>query len=167
MLRFLLTLSAIVAFSAPRSAQSVDDIANKRVVILGDSITQGGGYVIFADYYLQKLYPQKNFDIYGLGLSSETVSGLSEEGHAGGKFPRPCLFERLGRVLEKAKPEVVFACYGMNDGIYLPLDKGRSAAFQKGVTRLIEQCKKAGVKQIYLVTPPIYDFSPRKDEFNY
>jgi lysophospholipase L1-like esterase len=145
----------------------VDALAGKRVVFLGDSITQAGGYVSFTTYYLEKLYPQKDFDILGLGLASETLSGLSEEGHAGGKFPRPCLFERLDRVLEKAKPEVVFACYGMNDGIYKPLDKDRTAAFQKGVTKLIEQCKAAGVKQIFLITPPIYDFSPRKGEFNY
>jgi hypothetical protein len=55
----------------------------------------------------------------------------------------------------------------MNDGIYLPLDKERFAAFQKGVTRLIEQCQKAGAKQVFLVTPPIYDFAPEKEEFNY
>jgi hypothetical protein len=55
----------------------------------------------------------------------------------------------------------------MNDGIYLPLDKERFAAFQKGVTKLIEQCQKAGAKQIFLVTPPIYDFAPKKEEFNY
>ena len=48
----------------------------------------------------------------------------------------------------------------MNDGIYLPLDKDRFAAFQQGVTKLIEQCKKAG-KRIYLVTPPIYDLRPK------
>jgi lysophospholipase L1-like esterase len=92
---------------------------------------------------------------------------LSEDGHAGGKFPRPCLFERLGRLLEKAKPDVVFACYGINDGIYQPLDADRFAAFKKGVTKLVEQCKEVGVKEVYLVTPPIYDFTPKADEFNY
>ncbi|AMV28891.1 GDSL-like Lipase/Acylhydrolase [Gemmata sp. SH-PL17] len=145
----------------------MDAIAGKRVVFLGDSITQAGGYVAFTTYYLEKLYPKKDFDILGLGLASETVSGLSEDGHAGGQFPRPCLFERLGRVLEKAKPEVVVACYGMNDGIYLPLDKERMAAFQKGITKLIEQCKAAGAKQIVLVTPPIYDAVPKGTEVDY
>jgi lysophospholipase L1-like esterase len=136
--RFVLAVVVQSALVATLSAQDVDALAGKRVVFLGDSITQAGG-----------------------------SSGLSEEGHAGGKFPRPCLFERLGRLLEKAKPEIVVACYGMNDGIYLPLDKERFAAFQKGVTKLIEQCKEAGVKRVVLVTPPIYDFSPKKDEFNY
>jgi lysophospholipase L1-like esterase len=167
MIRFGLAVALSSALAAPLAAQDPESLAGKRVVFLGDSITQAGGYVVFTTYYLEKLNPKKNFDILGLGLASETLSGLSEDGHAGGKFPRPCLFERLGRLLEKAKPEVVIACYGMNDGIYLPLDKDRFAAFQKGVTNLIEQCKKSGAKQIFLLTPPIYDFLPQKDEFNY
>ncbi len=167
MFRFLLALVLSSAAAYPVSAQDAESIAGKRVVFLGDSITQAGGYVAFTTYYLEKLNPKLDFDIIGLGLASETLSGLSEENHAGGKFPRPCLFERLGRLLEKAKPEVVFACYGMNDGIYLPLDKDRFAAFQKGVERLIAECKKAGAKQIYLVTPPIYDFNSKPGEFNY
>ena len=124
MIRFALAVALSSALAAPLAAQDVDALAGKRVVFLGDSITQAGGYVAFTTYYLEKLHPKKDFDVLGLGLASETLSGLSEDGHAGGKFPRPCLFERLGRVLEKAKPEVVFACYGMNDGIYLPARQG-------------------------------------------
>jgi lysophospholipase L1-like esterase len=167
MSRLALVIAVSSFLAAPVSADGVDALAGKRVVFLGDSITQAGGYVGFTTYYLEKLYPKKDFDVLGLGLASETVSGLSEAGHAGGAFPRPCLFERLGRLLDKAKPEVVFACYGMNDGIYQPPDKDRFAAFQKGVTKLLEQCKAAGVKQVFLVTPPIYDFTPKKDEFDY
>src|SRR5437764_10450633 len=149
MIRFALTIAVGALFAAPLSAQDADALAGKRVVFLGDSITQAGGYIGFTTYYLEKLYPKKDFDLLGLGLASETLSGLSEAGHAGGKFPRPCLFERLGRVLEKARPEVVVACYGMNDGIYQPLDNDRFAAFRKGVTKLAGQCRAAGVKQIY------------------
>lgn len=165
--RSLVAAALVLLLAAPAPAVDADSLAGKRVVFLGDSITQAGGYVGLVDYYLERLYPQKDFDVLGLGLASETLSGLSEEGHAGGKFPRPCLFERLGRVLEKAKPEVVFACYGMNDGIYQPLDKDRFAAFQKGVTKLIDQCQAAGVKQIILVTPPIYDHTPKAGEVDY
>jgi lysophospholipase L1-like esterase len=134
-------------------------LEGKRVLFLGDSITQDGRYVSFVGYYLNQLFPEKQFNIYSLGLGSETVSGLSEEGHAGGAFPRPCLFDRLGGVLAKLKPEVVFACYGMNDAIYMPLDAGRFAAFKRGVRRLIADCREAGVEEIFLVTPPIYDDS--------
>jgi lysophospholipase L1-like esterase len=167
MLRALTAIVVVFAISHPLAAQDVDAVAGKRAVFLGDSITQSGGYVTFITYYLEKLHPKKDFDILGLGLASETLSGLSEDGHAGGKFPRPCLFERLGRLLDKAKPDVVFACYGMNDGIYQPLDDARFTAFKKGVTKLIEQCKEAGVKEVYLATPPIYDFTPKDKEFNY
>ncbi len=167
MTRIALTFAVCLALAPPLFAQDVDSLAGKRVVVLGDSNTQAGGYVSFLSYYLDKLHVEKSFDVIGLGLASETLSGLSEDGHAGGKFPRPCLFERLGRVLEKAKPEVVFACYGINDGIYLPLDKDRFAAFQKGVTKLIDRCKEGGVKRVFLVTPPIYDHTPKKDETDY
>jgi lysophospholipase L1-like esterase len=167
MSQYLASVFAMCLVSVSLFAQGADSLAGKRVVFLGDSNTQAGSYVSFTGYYLEKQYPEKSFDLLGLGLASETLSGLSEEGHAGGKFPRPCLFERLGRVLEKAKPEVVFACYGINDGIYLPLDPNRTAAFQKGVTKLIEQCQAAGVKQVYLLTPPIYDETPKEGEANY
>lgn len=167
MIRLALAVVLVSVSATPLPAQGVDALAGKRVVFLGDSNTQAGGYVGFTTYYLEKLHPEKTFDVLGLGLASETLSGLSEDGHAGGAFPRPCLFERLGRVLEKARPDVVFACYGMNDGIYLPPDKDRTAAFQKGVAKLVDQCRAGGVKQVYLVTPPIYDFAPKAGEFNY
>ena len=160
-------LAAGLAVATPLPALDVDTLAGKRVVVLGDSNTQAGGYVAFTAYYLDKLHPDKSFDAIGLGLASETLSGLTEDGHAGGKFPRPCLFERLGRVLAKAKPQVVIACYGINDGIYQPLDRERFAAFQKGVAKLIDQCKAGGVKRVFLVTPPIYDHTPKKDEIDY
>ncbi len=162
LLCFLVLLCPILHASTAASS-----IAGKRILFLGDSITQAGTYVSFTSYYLQRLHPEQKFDIYPLGLSSETVSGLSEKGHAGGRFPRPSLFERLDRVLTKVKPEVVFACYGMNCGIYQPLDDERFGAFKAGVKRLIAESKKSGVEQIYLVTPPIYDATTKEGEFNY
>jgi hypothetical protein len=93
----------------------------KRIVVLGDSITYGGEWVEFLETWLRLRFPTAQFDIINLGLPSETVSGLSEAGHAGGAFPRPDLHERLGRALERTKPDLVLACYGMNDGIYFPL----------------------------------------------
>ena len=166
-MRSLRLLACLLATVVVACAQSAEALAGKRSVVLGDSITQGGTYVSFMDYFLQKSRPQLRFEVYPLGLSSETLSGLSEAGHAGGKFPRPSLFERLGRTLEKMKPEVVFACYGINDGIYQPLDETRFKDFQTGVTKLLDQCQAAGVKQVYLVTPPIFDATTKPGEFNY
>lgn len=131
-------------------------LAGKRVMILGDSITQGGAWVNFLEYLLEKQYPALDFDLVSVGLASETTSGLSEPGHAGGKFPRPCLHERLDRALAAVKPKLVLACYGMNDGIYKPYSEDGMQAFRDGITRLVDKCVAAGAP-VVLVTPPIYD----------
>ena len=133
-------------------------LAGKRVMILGDSITQNGAWVSFLDYFLAKENPGKTFDLVSIGLASETTSGLSEPGHAGGAFGRPCIHERLTRALKSVKPQVVIACYGMNDGIYLPHSEERMKAFETGMTKLASACSAAGTK-VVLVTPPVYDGS--------
>lgn len=127
-----------------------------RIVFLGDSITYAGGYIDDIEAYYDTRFPGQHFEFINLGLSSETVSGLSEEGHAGGKFPRPDLHERLGRVLEKMKPNLVFICYGMNDGIYQPFDESRMKAFTDGMKSVHEQIAAAGVKIIH-ITPSVFD----------
>jgi len=128
----------------------------KRVLFLGDSITYSGRYVAYVSAYQRARFPACDVEILNLGLSSETVSGLSEPGHAGGKFPRPDLHERLTRVLDKTRPDLVFACYGMNDGIYEPFDEQRFKAFRDGILRLRTAVQRAGAKIIH-VTPPVFD----------
>src|SRR5512133_1780233 len=110
---FIVT-AALCAVSLP-ARSAVAPPAAKRILFLGDSITYSGLYVTYVETFLRLKYPDWNGEIINLGLPSETVSGLSEEGHAGGAFPRPDLKERLDRVLEKTKPDLVIACYGMND----------------------------------------------------
>lgn len=133
--------------------------AAKRIVVLGDSITYGGTYVDYIEAVIRTRVPTWQGEILVLGLSSETVSGLSEEGHAGGKFPRPDLHERLARVLTQTKPDVVLACYGMNDGIYFPLAEERFAKFRDGMIRL-HQAVLAAHATIIHVTPPVFDAVP-------
>jgi len=133
----------------------------RRVLFLGDSITYAGHYTELFDAFLFTQFPDRDIEVIDCGLPSETVSGLSEAGHAGGKFPRPDLHERLDRVLATVKPDLVFACYGMNCGIYLPLDDQRFAAYQAGIRKLREKVEKAGAKIIHL-TPPVFDPLPIK-----
>lgn len=133
----------------------------KRVVFVGDSITYVGEWVEFAEAYLRLQDPKSTFEFINIGLPSETVSGLSEPGHAGGSFPRPDLHERLDRALAKLKPDVLVACYGMNDGIYYPFGEDRFAAFKSGMLKLREKAAAAGAKVIH-VTPPTFDSVPIK-----
>ena len=150
-------LGITVRCAGPRPPVAEDFLSGcKRILFLGDSITQNGAYVGFIEYYLNRRFPGRTFDIVSIGLSSETVSGLTEPGHP---YPRPCLHDRLGRALEKVKPGVVVACYGMNDGIYHPPDSGRSRAFQDGIRTLVRDAREAGADAI-LVTPPPFDPLP-------
>jgi lysophospholipase L1-like esterase len=128
----------------------------KRILFLGNSITWAGLYVNYVESFLSVQYPGRVFEFINVGLSSETVSGLSEQGHAGGSFPRPDLHERLERVLAQTKPDLVFACYGMNDGIYMPFDTGRFQKFRGGINWLHAEVVKTGARLIHL-TPPDYD----------
>lgn len=139
---------------------------SQRVVFLGDSITYAGHYVTYFDAWLLTQELEEVPTVINVGLPSETVSGLSEEGHAGGKFPRPHLAERLDRVLAKTKPDLVFACYGMNCGIYKPLDKDRFAKYQQGIGQLKEKVEALGAKFI-VMTPPIFDDQVAQKSFSY
>jgi lysophospholipase L1-like esterase len=154
----LLAIACIMPATATETAQPGDLVRSaKRIAVLGDSITQDGRWVAdLAAWMEEQGLPA---DVINVGLSSETVSGLTEVGHAGGKFPRPDLFDRLDRVLTVTRPDVVLAMYGMNCGIYQPLDDGRFAKFKDGIERLHAAVEKAGARIIHL-TPPIYDKQP-------
>lgn len=130
--------------------------AGKRVLFLGDSITYRGLYISYLETYLALRFPGQAFTFINCGLPSETVSGLSEDDHAGGAFPRPGLRERLDRVLALVKPDIVLACYGMNDGIFQPFDRIRFQAFQAGIRYLHKNVITSGA-QIIHITPPVYD----------
>jgi lysophospholipase L1-like esterase len=132
-----------------------------RVVFLGDSITYSGQYIEFIEAFLRVQAPTLHCEFIDIGLPSETVSGLSEPGHAGGKFPRPDLHERLDRVLAKARPDLVVACYGMNDGIYYPFGEERFEKFRDGMRFLRERAAAVGARVLHL-TPPVFDPVPIK-----
>jgi lysophospholipase L1-like esterase len=153
MKKYLILALLLIAFSGqaqifPRNP--------KRVLFIGNSITYAGRYVQIIEAYQRAKFPNQEIDIYNVGLPSETVSGLSVEGHAGGRFPRPDLHERLARVLNQIKPDLVIATYGMNDGIYLPLDEARFLKFKEGICWLHDQVVFSGAKIIH-ITPSLYE----------
>ncbi|MFM7117848.1 MAG: G-D-S-L family lipolytic protein, partial [Planctomycetota bacterium] len=100
----LLVLSLGCLFASPSSAQEPKPVD---FLFLGDSNTYAGDYVAMFEAGVQ-ISSKEPLTFLNLGLPSETVSGLSEPGHAGGNFPRPDLHERLERVLKQVKPKKVF-----------------------------------------------------------
>lgn len=160
----------VVSLTGCAGVNSSVSLESKKVVFIGDSITHGGKYVSYIEYFLQKNNPEAEYNIISVGLGSETVSGLSEKDHP---FPRPCVHTRLDNILRETKPEVLFSCYGMNDGIYHPQSPERMQAYKDGYQKLIEKAWKYGVKKIILLTPPPFDPVPvskktiKSGEFSY
>ena len=155
-LSFSLVAILIGLLTSPGFSATGNLLAGRRTLVLGDSITQDGRYVTFLEYYLHRLAPDSKADLISIGLGSETVSGLSEPGHP---FPRPNALDRLGQALKSVKPQVVLACYGMNDGIYHPPSPERLAAYDAGLGKLIQQVRAAGASLV-LITPPVFDPVP-------
>ena len=130
----------------------------RRILFIGDSITHAGQYVYLIETELRLQDVQPMPEIINIGLGSETCCGLSEPEHP---FPRPDVNERLQRALAKIKPDLVVACYGMNDGIYYPFSQERFQAYQQGLKRVVATVHQAGAK-IILLTPPPFDPVPLK-----
>jgi lysophospholipase L1-like esterase len=155
----LLSLTLGLVFTLSATA------APARIAILGDSITLDGRWATRVEAALRATPDFADAEIVNFGLGSETVSGLSEPGHAGGKFPRPCLHERLIRILDAFKTTLVLACYGMNDGIYLPLDDTRFQAYRDGIMKLKTAVAKQG-GTILFITPPLHSADHPSDNPN-
>jgi lysophospholipase L1-like esterase len=146
-----------LAFAKPDAPAALQGV--KRIVFLGDSITAGGNYV--TDVECGLLAQGHRLEVIGLGLSSETATDLTEAENAKHLtkhgFGRPRLSERLQRVLDATHPDLVFACYGMNDGDTLPAGPDGLARFSAAVTTLRDAILKAGAKRVVLCTPPVSD----------
>jgi len=126
----------------------------ERIVFFGDSITQAGGYVADVEVFLLTRFPDKTWTILNHGISSETISGTSEADH----HPRrPDAHNRFTRDVAAWKPDVVVACFGMNDGNYHPFEPERFAKYQDGVRRLIERTRAEAHARLVLLSPPPFD----------
>jgi len=157
--RLLLTLLIVVISAAdlPAEQKAQFPLGAERILFIGDSITHAGHYIAWIEAQLRSQNLPRP-EMINLGLPSETCSGLSEPDHP---FPRPDVHERLERALQTLKPDVVVACYGMNDGIYYPFSEKRFEAYRKGIAGIIRKVNAAGAKLI-LMTPPAFDPLPLK-----
>jgi lysophospholipase L1-like esterase len=154
----LLLLLALPAKAADSTASAKLE-GVKRIVFLGDSITQAGDYVTDFECWLAANGLQA--EVLNLGLGSETASDLTEEENAGHikryRFGRPFVSERLDRALAATKPDLLFVCYGMNDGSSLPSNDAGTKRFADAITHLRDTALKTGVKRVVFCTPPVRD----------
>lgn len=134
--------------------RDLESALSKKVVFIGDSIVDGGGYIENLEAYFACFPPKRKPVLINLGLSSETASGLSEPDHP---FPRPCIHSRLERALAMSQPDWVVFGYGLNDGIYHPFSDDRLAVYQEGMRCVLAAIRQAGAKAIVL-TPTPFDW---------
>jgi lysophospholipase L1-like esterase len=132
-----------------------------RVVFVGDSITYLGAFIDDIEAYTLTRDTNSTITFLNLGQSSETVSGLSEPNHAGGKYVRPDVHTRLADILARTKPDLVVVDYGMNDGIYQPYAEDRAQKFKDGMVWLHDTVIKSGAHIVH-VTPSPFDPQPIK-----
>ncbi len=124
-----------------------------RVVFFGDSITQSGGYVIDIEFFLMTRFPDRDIEVLNRGISSETISGTSEPDHSP---RRPDAHDRFDRDVKSVAPDLIVACFGMNDGNYHPFDRERFRAYRDGVRRLIDRADEIRAT-VHFITPPPFD----------
>ncbi len=158
----LVVLLASVAFFGRDAKAELPFASGERVLFLGDSITQDGRYVALLEAYLWSQYPDRDIDIVNAGLSSETVSGITEPIHP---FPRPNVHDRLTRAMDLVEPDWLVVCYGMNDGIYHPSEPRIVDAYRAGLTKLVDDVTSRGTGVI-LLTPPSFDVDAKTVQAN-
>jgi lysophospholipase L1-like esterase len=156
--RWHVSLGLALSLAMPATLSAAGSTSPQGTILfLGDSITAAGGYVRAIEEALTNQNPERPYRIINRGMRSETVSGLSEAYHPG---VRPCLFARLEKELESAKPDWVVACYGINDGIYHPFEESRFEAYKAGINKLIKEVQASGSHVILLTAPPYAKAGP-------
>lgn len=127
---------------------------NQTIACLGDSITatKNSGYVQMLQEYVDTKHPDFNITFLNWGKGSETITGLTEKNHPG---PRPYLFQRLDKLLNETKVDVIFFCYGINCGIYGEPSQKLFDSYKIGVYSFLEKIKLRNIKTVLLTTPPL------------
>lgn len=127
---------------------------NQVIGCFGDSITRAGGkgYVEILQTKFDQEFPELNLKFLNYGLSSETVTGLTETDHPG---PRPYLFERLDTLLDETPIDIAFFCYGINDGIYGKPSEKLFNSFKIGVYSFLEKMRQRDIGTVLLTPPPL------------
>jgi lysophospholipase L1-like esterase len=118
-----------------------------KIVAIGDSITQAGGYLRDIDAVLAQQYPDLRIPtVVNKGIGGQKAEDLI------GRFDRDVI---------QAKPAFVTISIGINDVWHRasqPHDAKVLAAYKENVGKMVEMAQKAGIKVI-LLTPTLIEES--------
>ncbi|MEM6644431.1 MAG: GDSL-type esterase/lipase family protein [Bacteroidota bacterium] len=124
----------------------------RKVLFVGDSITSHGGFIKYLNLKLKVNGLDGRYELINGGLSGETITGLTEPSHPG---PRPYLFDRLEIMLDQYQPLVAFFCYGINCGIYQPMDAAKLVKYKSGLDRILSVCAAQKIKPVLMTPTPL------------
>jgi len=133
----LALLCATSVLAAPRLK------AGDRIVTLGDSITQAGGYQALMQKVLARFYPDLGIEIVNAGI---------------GGHKAPDMAARLQKDVIDKKPTIVTVSCGVNDvwhGFYNPARGVDIETYTRLMTQMVQQLKANTSAAIYLLTPTV------------
>mgnify|MGYP003312665402 CR=1 FL=1 len=130
----------------------------EKVAFLGDSITHGGGFVVYLQLYQSLRHPGSDTRLVNFGIGGDTAAG------------------GVGRldwdVIKGFNPDRVFVMFGMNDvgrNLYKavePKDEKeaklraeRLDAYAANETRLAEMIKQKGIKPVFMTPTPFDQYT--------
>ncbi len=117
--------------------------AGDKIVAIGDSITQGGGYLRDIDAVLAQQYPTPKFPkVVNKGIGGQKAEDL---------------IKRFQKDVVDQKPAFVTISIGINDvwhRLGKPHDEKVLADYRENVARMVDMAQAAGIKVI-LLTPTV------------
>ncbi len=114
-----------------------------RIVALGDSITQAGGYLELMRKVLEKHYPALKVEVVNAGIS----------GHKS-----PDMLARLKKDVIDKGPTIVTVSCGVNDvwhGFQTPPRGVDLEGYVKNVGEIVDQLRAGSKAEVYLLTPTV------------
>lgn len=142
----LFVLILLVSASALRAEPRLK--LGDRIVTLGDSITEAGGYQAVMEKVFNRFYPELKIQIINAGIS----------GHKS-----PDMAARLQRDVIDKKPSIVTISCGVNDvwhGFYTPPRGVDLSTYTRLITQIIRELKASTQAEIYLLTPTVIYENP-------
>jgi acyl-CoA thioesterase I len=125
--------------------------AGQQIVCIGDSITQGGGYLRDIDAFFKEQYPDLKIPkVINVGISGQKAEDL---------------IKRFKKDVVDRKPAFVTISIGINDvwhRLNKPHDEAILAAYKENVAKMVDMAQEAGIKVIILA-PTIIQENPESD----
>jgi lysophospholipase L1-like esterase len=174
LIRLALAVIAVIAFNIPHSlipmfkefvsqATPPPEIQNilagkRKIVMVGDSITEGGkypgGYVWLLERYLSALYPDRKIKIVNAGISGDKATDMQA------RFQKDAIDQ---------KPDLVMINVGVNDVWHAFFNFPKNQFFPQGnlpagvplaeyrdkITQMVLAAKAAGIRVVLLSPTPI------------